>query len=85
MYVGAGVSLVRAAEFWLYFPNQKLQPDSNHNRRRIYFFQPLPQGSDYFDTIDRVAELSSMSPPKQVSQFEAVMRQEQPRKRGHYR
>jgi len=98
------IDAVRAAEFWLYFPNQKLQQGLEPYRvPEMYFFYPAPQEANYFVNIDSVAELKLEAAAKQVSQFEpavnkyrpdwtpedlekakADMRQEQPRKDGHY-
>ena len=98
------IDAVRAAEFWLYFPNQKLQQGLEpYQVPEMYFFYPSPQESNYFVNIDSVAELKFDAAAKQVSQFEPAvhkyrpdwdpkdlakakdeMRQEQPRKDGHY-
>jgi len=98
------IDAVRAAEFWLYFPNQKLQQGLEPFKvPEIYFYYPSPQEANYFVNIDSVAELKFDAAAKQVSQFEPAvnryrpdwdvkdlakakeeMRQEQPRKDGHY-
>jgi LmbE family N-acetylglucosaminyl deacetylase len=98
------IDAVRAAEFWLYFPNQKLQLGLEpYQVPEMYFFYPSPQESNYLVNIDSVAELKFDAASKQVSQFEPAMhkyrsdwdpkdlaktkeemRQEQPRKDGHY-
>jgi LmbE family N-acetylglucosaminyl deacetylase len=98
------IDAVRAAEFWLYFPNQKLQQGLQpYKVPEMYFFYPSPQEANYFVNIDGVADLKLEAAAKQVSQFEpavtkyrpdwdakdleaakADMRQEQPRKDGHY-
>jgi LmbE family N-acetylglucosaminyl deacetylase len=98
------IDAVRAAEFWLYFPNQKLQQGLEPFKvPEMYFYYPSPQEANYFVNIDGVAELKFDAAAKQVSQFEPAvnryrpdwdakdlakakeeMRQEQPRKDGHY-
>jgi LmbE family N-acetylglucosaminyl deacetylase len=98
------IDAVRAAEFWLYFPNQKLQQGLQpYKVPEMYFFYPAPQEANYFVNIDSVAGLKFEAAGKQVSQFEPAvnkyrpdwdpadlekakkeMRQEQPKKDGHY-
>jgi len=98
------IDAVRAAEFWLYFPNQKLQQGLQpYKVPEMYFFYPSPQESNYFVNIDSVIELKVEAAAKQVSQFEPAvtkyrsdwepadlekakkeMRDEQPKKNGHY-
>jgi LmbE family N-acetylglucosaminyl deacetylase len=98
------IDAVRAAEFWLYFPNQKLQQGLEPFKvPEMYFYYPSPQEANYFVNIDSAAELKFDAAAKQVSQFEPAvnryrpdwdpkdlakakeeMRQEQPRKDGHY-
>lgn len=98
------IDAVRAAEFWLYFPNQKLQHGLQpYKVPEMYFFYPSPQESSYFVNIDSVIELKVEAAAKQVSQFEPAvtkyrpdweaadlekakkeMRDEQPKKDGHY-
>ena len=98
------IDAVRAAEFWLYFPNQKLQQGLEPFKvPEMYFYYPSPQEASFFVNIDSVAELKFDAAAKQVSQFEPAvnryrpdwdpkdlakakeeMRQEQPRKDGHY-
>jgi LmbE family N-acetylglucosaminyl deacetylase len=95
---------VRAAEFWLYFPNQRLQQGLEPYRVPVmYFFYPAPQEANYWVNIDSVADLKAEAAAKQVSQFEPAaskyrpdwdpadlarakdeMKQQQPRKDGHY-
>ena len=65
------IDAVRAAEFWLYFPNQKLQQGLQpYQVPEMYFFYPSPQEANYFVNIDSVAELKFDALAKQVSQFE---------------
>jgi len=98
------IDAVRAAEFWLYFPNQKLEQGLQpYKVPEMYFFYPAPQEANYYVNIDSVAELKFDAAAKQVSQFEPAvnkyradwnpadlekakkeMRQEQPKKDGHY-
>ena len=52
------IDAVRAAEFWLYFPNQKLQQGLEPFKvPEMYFYYPSPQETNYFVNIDSVAEL----------------------------
>src|SRR5256885_15119693 len=52
------IDAVRAAEFWLYFPNQKLQQGLQpYKVPEMYFFYPSAQEANYFVNIDAVAEL----------------------------
>lgn len=98
------IDAVRAAEFWLYFPNQKLQQGLQpYKVPEMYFFYPSPQEANYYVNIDSVEELKVDAGTRQVSQFEPAvnkyrsdwdiadlekakkeMRDEQPRKDGHY-
>jgi len=98
------IDAVRAAEFWLYFPNQKLQQGLQpYKVPEMYFFYPSPQEANYFVNIDSVEDLKVEAAAKQVSQFEPAvnkyrpdwipadlekakkeMRDEQPKKDGHY-
>jgi LmbE family N-acetylglucosaminyl deacetylase len=98
------IDAVRAAEFWLYFPNQKLQQGLQpYKVPEMYFFYPSPQEANYFVNVDSVAELKFEAATKQVSQFEPAvnkyrpdwqpadleqakkqMRDEQPKKDGHF-
>ena len=65
------IDAVRAAEFWLYFPNQRLQQELQPFKvPEMYFFYPSPQEANYFVNIDSVAELKFEAALKQVSQFE---------------
>jgi LmbE family N-acetylglucosaminyl deacetylase len=69
---------VRAAEFWLYFPNQRLEQGLEpYKVPVIYFFYPAPQEANYWVNIDSVAELKADAAAKQVSQFEPAV--------NHYR
>src|SRR5579864_1555299 len=68
------IDAVRAAEFWLYFPNQKLQLGLEpYQVPEMYFFYPSPQEANYFVNIEAVAELKFDAAAKQVSQFEPAV------------
>jgi LmbE family N-acetylglucosaminyl deacetylase len=68
------IDAVRAAEFWLYFPNQKLQQGLQPYRvPEMYFFYPSPQEANYFVDIESVADLKVDAALKQVSQFEPAV------------
>ncbi len=65
------IDAVRAAEFWLYFPNQRLQQGLQpYTVPEMYFFYPSPQEANYYVNIDAVADLKFDAAAKQVSQFE---------------
>lgn len=65
---------MRAAEFWLYFPNQKLQQGLEpYKVPEMYSFYPAPQEANYFVNIESVAELKFEAAAKQVSQFEPAV------------
>jgi LmbE family N-acetylglucosaminyl deacetylase len=64
------VDAVRAAEFWLYFPNQKLEMGLQPYRvPELYFFYPTPQETNYSVVIDDLLEAKIRSLTAQVSQF----------------
>lgn len=68
------IDAVRAAEFWLYFPNQKLEQGLQpYKVPEMYFFYPSAQEANYFVNIDDVAELKFDAACKQVSQFEPAV------------
>ncbi len=70
---------VRAAEFGLYFPNQRLQQGLQPFKvPEMYFFYPSPQEANYFVNIDSVAELKFEAAAKQVSQFEPAINKYRP-------
>jgi LmbE family N-acetylglucosaminyl deacetylase len=70
------IDAVRAAEFWLYFPNQRLQLGLQPYRVPVmYFFYPSPQEANYWVDIDTVFELKVEAAAKQVSQFEPAVNQ----------
>ncbi|MBV9480991.1 MAG: PIG-L family deacetylase [Acidobacteria bacterium] len=73
------IDAVRAAEFWLYFPNQKLQQHLEpYKVPEMYFFYPSAQEANYFVNIDDVAELKFDAAAKQVSQFEPAVNKYRP-------
>src|SRR5438270_3622832 len=73
------IDAVRAAEFWLYFPNQRLQQGLQpYTVPVMYFFYPSPQEANYFVYIEPVAELKFDAAAKQVSQFEPAVHKYRP-------
>jgi len=73
------IDAVRAAEFWLYFPNQKLQLGLQPYRAPVmYFFYPSPQEANTFVNIDSVADLKADAALLQVSQFEPAVNKYRP-------
>jgi LmbE family N-acetylglucosaminyl deacetylase len=68
------IDAVRAAEFWLYFPNQKLQQGLQPYRvPKMYFFYPSSQEANYFVNIESVFDLKFDAAMKQVSHFEPAI------------
>jgi LmbE family N-acetylglucosaminyl deacetylase len=62
---------IRAAEFWLYFPNQRLEQHLEPFAVPItYFYYTAPQEANYWVNIDSVAQLKLEAATKHVSQFE---------------
>jgi LmbE family N-acetylglucosaminyl deacetylase len=73
------IDAVRAAEFWLYFPNQRLQQGLQpYKVPEMYFFYPSPQEANYFVNIESVADLKFDAALKQVSQFEPAVTKYRP-------
>ncbi len=65
------IDAVRAAEFWLYFPNQLLQQSLKpYQVPDLYFFYSTPQEANYWVNIDSVMELKVEAGTKHVSQEE---------------
>ncbi len=65
------VDAVRAAEFWLYFPNQLLQQELQPYKVPVmYFFYTAPQEANYWVNIDSVIDQKILAATKHVSQFE---------------
>lgn len=72
------IDAVRAAEFWLYFPNQLLEQHLQpYKVPSMYFFYPAPQDTNYWVNIDKVMNLKVEAAMKHVSQFEPAI--------SHYR
>ena len=70
---------VRAAEFWLYFPNQRLEQHLEPYAVPVtYFYYTLPQDANYWVNIDSVAQLKLEALSKHVSQFEPAMHKYRP-------
>jgi LmbE family N-acetylglucosaminyl deacetylase len=73
------IDAVRAAEFWLYFPNQRLQRGLQpYKVSEMYFFYPSPQEANYFVNIDSVMDLKVDAAMTQVSQFEPAVNKYRP-------
>jgi len=73
------IDAVRAAEFWLYFPNQRLQLGLQpYKVPWMYFFYPSPQEANYCVNVDSVADLKMEAALKQVSQFEPAVNKYRP-------
>jgi len=73
------IDAVRAFEFWLYFPNQRLRQGLEpYKVPEMYFFYPAPQEANYFVNIDSVADLKFEAAAKQVSQFEPAVNKYRP-------
>jgi LmbE family N-acetylglucosaminyl deacetylase len=73
------IDAVRAAEFWLYFPNQRLQQGLQpYKVPEMYFFYPSAQEANYFVNIESVAELKFEAATRQVSQFEPAVNKYRP-------
>ena len=68
------IDAVRAAEFWLYFPNQRLQQGLQpYKVPEMYFFYPAAQEANYYINLDAVADFKFDAAAKQVSQFEPAV------------
>jgi LmbE family N-acetylglucosaminyl deacetylase len=73
------IDAVRAAEFWLYFPNQLLQQNLQpYNVPLMYFFYAAPQEANYWVNIDGVLETKLEAASKHVSQFEPAIHKYRP-------
>src|SRR5437870_13843135 len=73
------IDAVRAAEFWLYFLNQKLQQGLEPYRVPLmYFFYSTPQEANYWVNIDSAMELKIEAASKHVSQFEPAIHKYRP-------
>jgi len=70
---------VRAAEFWLYFPNQRLEQHLEpYAVPMTYFYYAAPQEANYWVNIDSVAQLKLEAATKHVSQFEPSIHKYRP-------
>jgi LmbE family N-acetylglucosaminyl deacetylase len=70
---------VRAAEFWLYFPNQLLQQHLQpYKVPLLYFFYATPAEANYWVNIDSVIDLKAEAATKHVSQFEPSINKYRP-------
>jgi LmbE family N-acetylglucosaminyl deacetylase len=73
------IDAVRAAEFWLYFPNQKLQLGLQpYTVPVMYFYYPSAQEANTFVNIDSVVDLKVDAALLQVSQFEPAITKYRP-------
>lgn len=73
------VDAVRAAEFWLYFPNQLLEQHLKpYQVPLMYFFYPTPQEANYWVNIDSRMDLKVQAALKHVSQFEPSIHKYRP-------
>jgi len=73
------IDAVRAAEFWLYFPNQLLQRNLQpYKVPLMYFFYTSPQEANYWVNIDATMDLKVEAAMKHVSQFEPAIRKYRP-------
>jgi LmbE family N-acetylglucosaminyl deacetylase len=73
------IDAVRAAEFWLYFPNQVLQQNLKpYTVPLMYFFYPSPQEANYWVNIDSTLDLKVEAAAKHVSQFEPAIHKYRP-------
>jgi LmbE family N-acetylglucosaminyl deacetylase len=73
------VDAARAAEFWLYFPNQLLQQNLKPYRVPLmFFFYSTPEDANYWVNIDSVIDLKIEAGTKHVSQFEPSINQYRP-------
>jgi LmbE family N-acetylglucosaminyl deacetylase len=68
------VDAVRAAEFWLYFPNQRLQQHLEpYLVPTMYFYYTTPQEANAWVNIDTVMRLKLEAGSKHVSQFDPAI------------
>jgi len=68
------IDAVRAAEFWLYFPNQLLEQGLKPFAVPLmYFFYPESHEANYFVNIDSVWDLKVKAASMHVSQFEPAI------------
>jgi len=73
------VDAVRAAEFWLYFPNQRLEQHLEpYLVPLMYFYYTTPQEANTWVNIDSVMRLKLQAASKHVSQFEPAITKYRP-------
>jgi LmbE family N-acetylglucosaminyl deacetylase len=73
------VDAVRAAEFWLYFPNQRLEQHLEpYLVPLMYFYYTSPQEANTWVNIDSVMQLKLEAGSKHVSQFEPAVNKYRP-------
>ncbi len=73
------IDAVRAAEFWLYFPNQLLQQNLQpYKVPLLFFFYSTPQEANTWVNIASVMNLKVEAGTKHVSQFEPAMSKYRP-------
>ncbi|HET9177414.1 MAG TPA: PIG-L deacetylase family protein [Terriglobia bacterium] len=73
------IDAVRAAEFWLYFPNQLLEQHlQQYQVPSMYFYYTAPQDTNYEVNIDSVMDLKLQGAMKHVSQFEPAIHHYRP-------
>lgn len=73
------IDAVRAAEFWLYFPNQLLEQHlQQYQVPSMYFYYTAPQDTNYQVNIDSVMDLKLEGAMKHVSQFEPAIHHYRP-------
>lgn len=70
---------VRAAEFWLYFPNQLLQQGLQpYKVPAMFFFYATPQEANTWVNIDSVVDLKVEAATAHVSQFDPAVEKYRP-------
>ena len=73
------VDAVRAAEFWLYFPNQLLEQHLEpYQVPLMYFYYTTPQEANTWVNIDALMPVKLASAAKHVSQFEPAITKYRP-------
>jgi len=73
------VDAVRAAEFWLYFPNQRLEQHLEaYQVPLMYFYYSTPQEANTWINIDAVMQLKLEAGAKHVSQFDPAITKYRP-------
>ncbi len=73
------VDAVRAAEFWLYFPNQLLEQELQpYQVPEMYFFYPATQEANTWVNVDDVMDVKIEAASKHVSQFEPAVHKYRP-------